>query len=130
MSDSAGPRSAEAIISRYMDAFRRQDLAAIAALLTPDVTLQDSFAPRIAGHSRVLDAYRAIFNGDSFELTLLRRFISDGNDGEAQEFRLVITRSTGEKTRVEGVDVFRFRDGLIREIRAYVEAHEVGAAQG
>ncbi len=119
---------AETMIIRYMNAFCRQDLAEISGLLTSDVTLQDSFAPRISGRSQVLDAFRTMFEGTTYEMTLLRRFTSDGEgEGEAQEFRLVVTDASGGRTRVEGMDVFKFRDGLICEIRAYVEVHAVSS---
>lgn len=109
------------LVSAYMAAFGRRDLAALERLLAPDVTLQDPVVDRVAGRDEVLRINRELFESHTIELEPLRRYESpDG--GIAQEFRLTLRPAAGPAVVVDGIDLFAFRDGRISAIRAYLHS--------
>jgi len=103
-----------------MAAVARKDLAAIAGMFTPDAWVQDPVVGRVQGRDQVVEMYRGMFAGAQVHLEL-KRFYDRGASGGAQEFELVLRDSQGEETRVDGVDLFEFEDGLISSIRAYLD---------
>jgi ketosteroid isomerase-like protein len=109
------------LITEYMRAFERKDLAALRGMLWEDVTLQDPFVGKIEGIEKVLDICRGIFDGNTLKTDLRRLFKSDTGQF-AQEFSLLVTDSQGKRTLVEGVDCFEIVGNKIKSLRAYVEA--------
>lgn len=122
MSDLFSP---DTVVSTYMEAFARCDAAAVRALLSEEVVLQDPFAGRVCGIDSVMEINQGLFKGNRLEMELRRKFVS-GNT-VAQEFALRIVSDAGAVTRVEGIDLIEVRDGLIADIRAYVEAAPEGS---
>lgn len=113
-----------AIVDRFNDAFERQDLDAIAELLTEDCVFESTGpAPdgtRFAGRSAVV----ALF-GDFFASATSRTFESE--DVFAAGYRATVrwvhrwVDFDGNEGHVRGVDVFTVHEGRVAEKLSYVK---------
>lgn len=98
----------------YLAAYAAKDIGAIAAMLAPQVRLQD-WQISVQGKDAVLAETRKNFAGaDTIAIEILHVFT--GVDSAAAELRIVVDGSIV----LEVVDVLRFDpSGLITAIRAY-----------
>ena len=104
-----------ALTESYVAAFDGKDLGAVATLLAPDFALEDPVVVRVEGRDACLAAIRGIFDGNPSLAFRARRILVDG-DTSVIEFVLTL----GE-TMLKGTDVIEWRDGLMREMRAYLD---------
>ena len=108
------PLPAHDALLRYLDAYARRDLAAIAAMLAPDVHLQD-WNLSAAGADAVLADTRKNFDAVSRLRIEVRRVFAAGSHAAAE-----LTIRVDEHIVLDAVDVLEFDDrGRIRAIRAY-----------
>jgi uncharacterized protein (TIGR02246 family) len=108
----AGP-DLESIVERYNQAWNDQDLAAIAALHTPEVVFYNHTAgERIEGADAVRDHIGGIFERWP-DLRFRGRRVYAGADFVVCEWTATATHSDGRRLEWDGIDVFPFRDGLI-----------------
>ena len=123
MTTSTIPASAAAVVERFNDAFNRQDVESLAALLTHDTIFEDtSPAPdgrRIEGVTAVVAHWREWFgrNADA-------QF--DAEDVIVSGDRVVVRwiyrkQRDGRPWHIRGVDVFTVRDGKVAAKLAYVK---------
>lgn len=118
-----GRADTRAVVVRFNEAFNRQDIDAIAALLTDDTVYEDSEpvpdGQRIEGKTAVVAFWREWFarnpdaKFDSEEMII---------SGDRAVVRWVFRKMrNGQPWRLRGVDVFTVRDGRISVKLAYVK---------
>lgn len=112
-----------ATIDKFNAAFNRQDLDALAALLTEDTVFENtSPAPdgrRIEGKAAVVEFWRAWFAHNRDARFEAEEIIFSGSRATV----LWVYRKTrdGQPWRLRGVDVFTVRDGKVAAKLAYVK---------
>jgi ketosteroid isomerase-like protein len=105
-------------VERYLDGFRRTDHTQILGCLTDDITWTVFGAFHLAGKA----AYDAAIEGPGFagapELEVVRMV----EEGDTVMAELVgrVPQQDGSVQRLSMAEVFRMRDGLICERRAWV----------
>ncbi|MEV8036213.1 nuclear transport factor 2 family protein [Streptomyces sp. NPDC002742] len=105
-------------VESYLDGFRKNDHAQILSCLTDDIewTVFGGF------HLTGKEAYDAAIEGPGFvpppQLEVVRMVEED--DVVMAELTGTVRRDTGEMMRMSMAEVFRMRDGKIRERRAWV----------
>lgn len=104
----------------YLKAFERKDLDFISNLFSARIALQDSFIGRVEGKANVITEYSKIFESHKF-ISLEEKRIFETEDGCGIEFAITLTNHEGKTVIVEGIDLFRFEDMTLCEIRAYIE---------
>ena len=108
------PLPAHDALLRYLDAYARRDLAAIAAMLAPDVRLQDWNLSAV-GVDAVLAETRRNFDAVARLQIEVRRVFGAGACAAAE-----LTIRVDEDIVLDVVDVLDFDErGRIRAIRAY-----------
>ncbi|CAM3793277.1 nuclear transport factor 2 family protein [Smaragdicoccus niigatensis] len=111
-------------IDRFNDAFNRQDLEAMAALMTEDCVFE-STAPspdgtRFEGRDNIIELFRDFFAG-------AKSRIFESEDAFGAGYRATVrwvhrwVDLDGTEGHVRGVDVFTVRDGQIAEKLSYVK---------
>jgi ketosteroid isomerase-like protein len=105
-------------VERYLDGFRTGDREQILSCLTDDITWTVFGAYRVTGK----DGYGAHLTEPGFsqppELTVVR-MVEEGDTVMAELTGAVIS-DAGEQGHLAMAEVFRMRDGLICERRAFV----------
>ncbi len=105
-------------VERYLDGFRRTDHAQILDCLTDDITWTVFGAFHLEGK----DAYDAAIEGPGFagspDLEVVR--LVEEHDTVMAELVGHVPQHDGTVQRLSMAEVFRMRDGLIRERRAWV----------
>ena len=99
----------------YVAAFNAKDLAGVAALLHENAALEDPVVQRIEGKAAVLEAVKAIFASCARLEFRARNIFVDGTTSII-EFDLEL-----DATRLKGADIVIWQDGLISELRAYLD---------
>ena len=112
-----------ALVQRFNDAFNRQDIEAVMALMTDDCVFENTFPPPDGARHTGQEAVRAAF-GDFFAS-------SPGAHFEAEEVAALGTHAVVRwryqwnnvdgRGHIRGVDVFNIRDGKIVAKLAYVK---------
>ena len=110
-----------ATLARFGDAFARGDLEAVMALVTDDVVF-DATAPapdgkRVEGADAVRAVWAEVFGTPGMTLTEEESFVA----GDRAVVRWRYTWAGSAPGHVRGVDVIRFRDGLVWEKFSYVK---------
>lgn len=106
-------------LQAYIDAYNRNDLAALIALYWDDATVEDPYGtPPHQGKAAITDFYRtAMANGATLQLCAPIR--ASHGDAAAMAFDAVVKLPQGE-ARVRVIDVMTFDEaGLITSMRAY-----------
>ncbi len=108
----------KAVVRRYIDGFNRSDHEQILSCLTDDISWTVFGAFRLQGK----EAYDAEIENPAFtgspDITITRMVEED--DVVMAEMTLEAQRATGETMRAAMGEVFVFREGKIKERRAYV----------
>jgi ketosteroid isomerase-like protein len=110
------------VVLRFHEAFNRQDMAALRAMLTDDCVFENTYPPpdgaRHQGQEAVCRAFADFFAASPnahFEIEALF-------SGEDQAVLRWLYRWAGESPgHVRGVDIFRVEDGKIAEKLSYVK---------
>ena len=113
-----GPDDTLATIVRFNEAFGRQDVDGIMALMTDDVVFEDTSPPdggRHEGQDAVRAAWDALFTG-----TPNGRFTTEHGvvAGDRAAYQWVYDWGDGH---VRGIDLFKVRDGKVAEKLSYVK---------
>jgi uncharacterized protein (TIGR03086 family) len=107
-----------AVIVRFNDAFGRQDVDGIMALMTDDVAFEDTSPPdggRHVGQDAVRAAWTALFTGQpNGRFTTEHAVVA----GDRATYRWVYDWGDGH---VRGIDLFKVRDGKVAEKFSYVK---------
>ena len=111
----------EETLSRFNAAFGAADLDAALALCTPDIVF-DSTSPapdggRYAGQDEVRGVWNEVLGTPGMRFTEEESFVS----GDRAVVRWRYAWGDPEEGHVRGVDVIRFRDGLVSEKLSYVK---------
>ena len=125
MQADAGAQSNIEVVRRALDAINRGDLAALATTVTPDFARRDlaqAFVFERAGADS-LASFIAMVRGALPDFTMHIVDIFATEDQAAVELRLTGTHlgeilgapGTGRHIEINGVSLYRFRDGLICE---------------
>jgi hypothetical protein len=107
-------------LARFNAAFGSRDLDAVMALVTDDIVFESTAAPdgrRHEGRDAVREAWREVMATPGMELTEEETFVS----GDRAFVRWHYGWAGGDPGHVRGVDVVRFRDGLVCEKLSYVK---------
>lgn len=115
------------MITQYIQAFQRKDLASLAKLFSEDMSFQDPSFGLIKGRENVLKAYKEIFKNDIVSADILRQ----GRVGNTHmfEFSLVLKDPQGKKIVVQGIDLIETSSAHITSIRAYLDTSEYVQSQ-
>lgn len=118
--DAAWGRN-HAALARFNDAFAARDLEAVLALATDDVVF-DATSPapdgkRAEGRDAVRAAWGEVMATPGMELTEEESFVA----GDRATVRWRYDWGGDDPGHVRGVDVIRFRDGLVAEKLSYVK---------
>ena len=103
------------LTEQYILAFSNKDLDAISTMLADDFVLEDPIVKRLEGKTLALEAISNIFTGCSQIKFFAKNIYQDG-DTTMIEFVLIL-----DSTQLEGVDILNWRDGKIKELRAYLD---------
>lgn len=115
-------------LQAYVDAYNRNDLAALLALYSDDATVEDPYGtPAKVGKLAIEDFYRdAMLSGAVLRLSAPIR--GSMGDSAAMAFEAVINTPQGEM-RVRVIDLMTFNEaGLITSMRAYFGESDIEAA--
>lgn len=119
------PEVARDLVHRLVDAFNRKDAAALAHLYRPDITYWSALSgPLDDGADAVLGHIQHLFHTLPDEQmspqvvitdgsTVVVEFVSRGHDG------------AGEPYEVEFTEVITVRDGLLADIRVYIDPEAI-----
>ncbi len=99
----------------YVAAFDAKDADACAALMAEDFALEDPVVKRIEGRAAAMVAVRGIF-ASCQTLSFVARNIYQDGDTTLIEFVLTVDGKV-----LTGMDLIEWRDGKMRELRAYLD---------
>jgi len=112
-----------ATIEDFNAAFNRQDVDALAALLTDDTVFENTSPPpdgrRIQGKGAVVEFWRSWFANNRDARFEAEEIIVSGN--RATVLWIYRKMRAGEPWHLRGVDVFTVRDGKVAAKLAYVK---------
>lgn len=116
------PGEVAELISRYNDAWNRQDLDAVHALHHPEVVFDNHTAgERAEGADAVREHIGRIFSSNP-GMAFRTRSLHAGEDFAVVEWTLNVEKD-GRSLEWDGVDVFPIRNGLIARKDVYSAAH-------
>ncbi|WP_440997879.1 nuclear transport factor 2 family protein [Arhodomonas sp. SL1] len=116
-------RSHTEVLQAVFEAFNRHDADAVVAYMTEDCVFEtaggaEAHGTRIQGREAVRDAFAQVWQGlPDVQWRNARHFAAA--DRGVSEWTFVATRPDGYRIEAEGCDLFRFRDGLICEKKAF-----------
>jgi ketosteroid isomerase-like protein len=99
----------------YAAAVNDRNFAAVAAMLAEDVQCSDPLVSELTPKSAVVDFYRQQFELPIKQFEFIPRNIIQQGDTTVMEFDMVVEGAT-----LKGVDVIEWNEGLIVNLRAYV----------
>ncbi|MBS4235909.1 nuclear transport factor 2 family protein [Campylobacter vulpis] len=99
----------------YIKAFNDKDLKGVEALLDEDFILEDPAVKRIEGKQKALGAIESIFSSCE-NLSFSAKNIYEDGQTTFIEFILKL-----DEVRLEGVDILEWKEGKIKECRAYLD---------
>jgi uncharacterized protein (TIGR02246 family) len=113
----------EALTLRFTDAFNRDDLDAVIALLTEDAVYDEFNGTRSVGKAAIRTAFEPQFRGDYGTI----RFVTEDVFADAVAGKAMIRwRCTLERDGVtrswRGLDLLHFERGLVKEKHTYAKA--------
>ena len=121
---SASPPNTAQVVEAFNDAFNRQNLTALAALITPDCVFENTYPPpdgeKHTGSEAVLATWTAFFRSSPRALFETEELVALG-DRCVVRWLYRWTDSSGRAGHVRGIDLFRLKDGKIAEKRSYVK---------
>lgn len=103
------------LTERYIAAFSQKDINSISALLDEKFALEDPVIKRVEGKLAALEAIKKIF-GSCEKLNFSAKKIYQDGDSTIIEFILEL-----DGVALEGVDIIDWKDGLMCELRAYLD---------
>ena len=119
------PRHAhlEELERRFTDAFNRDDLDAVMALIAPDAIYDEFNGTRSHGVPAIRAAFVPQFRGDYGTIRFdTEDLFVDAVAGKALVRWVCRLERDGERRAWRGLDVLRFEDGLVKEKHTYAKA--------
>jgi ketosteroid isomerase-like protein len=115
-----------AVLERWLACWDRRDLEGVMALFAPEAVFESWSGVRIAGRERIREAWRGWFASEPGFRFEREDLLIDEEAGEAVFAWLYVGPPLGEAEgeRIErrrGIDLIRFRDGLITEKTTYTK---------
>jgi ketosteroid isomerase-like protein len=111
-------------VERFNDAFNRQDMEALMALVTDDCVFENTYPPpdgaRFAGREAVRAAWAEFF-GSSPHATFESEDLFACGDRAVVRWLYRWVDANGRAGHIRGVDVMRVRNGKVAEKLAYVK---------
>ena len=121
---SQSPSAEAVLLDRFNEAFNRHDADAMMAMMTEDCIFENTFpAPdgtRYEGQALVRQFWEEFFISSPHAHLEVRDIFVHGDRG-VQLWTYSWVNAEGIAGHVRGVDVFRFREGLIAEKLSYVK---------
>jgi steroid delta-isomerase-like uncharacterized protein len=112
----------ERTIERYNEAWNAHDVEAIVALHAPEMVFENHTAGERVEGAEVREHLARIFaNWPDLEFRGRRLYARDGL--VVSEWTATATDADGRRLEWDGVDIFPFRDGLIRRKDVYSSSH-------
>lgn len=102
---------------QYVTAFNNKDLDSAASLMDENFTLSDPGVKGLSPRKDVVDFIKTIFDASGDEFRFEAKNVWQSDDHTFIEFQLDIGND-----QLEGVDIIRWNDGKMVEMRAYLNA--------
>lgn len=119
----------ESILKHFAAAVEAGDGQALGALFTPDGVYHDVFYGDFTGPQAIAGMLEALFHRDGEDFRWeMRDPVSDGRTGYARwlfSYTATSPQSRGRRVLMEGIGLFRLRDGLIESYEDYARIGEV-----
>ena len=106
------------LVTEYFDAFASKDVEKLKELYADDVSLRD-WLSSASGKEDVLESNRRLFAAVT-DITINQNDHYSSKNTVASEIDLVLRHNDGTEDNLLVVDVIEFKDGKIKEIRAYL----------
>jgi len=100
---------------RYSELFNAKDIQSLKQLFLPEVTLEDSFTPKISGFKPVVNFYASLFKSVKILSFEPYKIAIVDQDSSMIRFKLQL-----DEEYYEGVDILRFRSMKLFSISAYL----------
>ena len=113
----------EELVLRFTDAFNRDDLDAVLALMTEDAVYDEFNGTRSVGKVAIRAAFEPQFRGDYGRIRFRTEDVfADASTGKAMiRWRCTLERD-GTTRSWRGLDLLRFENGLVKEKHTYAKA--------
>jgi uncharacterized protein (TIGR02246 family) len=113
-----------ALIEQFNDAFNRQEIEAVMALMTDDCVFENTYPPpdgtRHVGRQAVGETFAAFFRSSPGARFETEEMVGLGDRCAVRWVYRWVDPANGPG-HVRGIDLFRIRDGKIAEKRSYVK---------
>ena len=119
------PRHAqlEALAHRFTDAFNRNDLESVMAVVAPDAIYDEFNGTRSHGAAAIRAAFVPQFRGDYGTIRFdTEDLFVDAGAGKALVRWVCRLERDGERRAWRGLDVLHFADGLVTQKHTYAKA--------
>ena len=113
----------EGLAHRFTEAFNREDLDGVMALMAEDAVYDEFTGTRSRGKAAIREAFVPQFRGDFGRIRFhTEDLFADPETGKVL-IRWLCTLETGDTTRRwRGLDILRFEEGLVKEKHTYAKA--------
>lgn len=122
------------VVQRLYDAFARQDMTAILAILSPDVEWSEPPHPlnpaggTRRGHAGFLEWARIGHEAEEILSLQPQRFLGDGDTVAVIGHTRCRARATGKTYETDFVHVVTFRDGQVTRFQEFFDTYAAGEA--
>jgi ketosteroid isomerase-like protein len=111
------------LVLRFTDAFNRDDLDGVMALLSDDAVYDEFNGKRSRGHAAIRETLTPQFRGDFCRIRFLTEdLFVDVAAGKALIRWVCALEKNGKKRSWRGLDILHARDGRITEKHTYAKA--------
>ena len=112
------------LVVRFNQALNAGDVDEMMRLMTSDCVFENTYPPpdgeRFAGQAAVCAFWEEFFRGSSQARLEIEELFTSG-DRCVMRWRYQWVDAAGQAGHIRGVDLYRFRDGLIAEKLSYVK---------
>lgn len=112
---SQDPNRIKQITRRYASLFNAADLGALKDMFLPDISIEDSFTPKISGFELVVDFFASLFNSSEVLNFNPQTIALIDADTTMIKFKLQVNDD-----HFEGVDILKFRSMKLLSLSAYL----------
>lgn len=110
------------VAQQFVDAFEREDRAAVAGLLHPDLVVHEADNLPYPGDYRGLDGFAELLKTllRNYELKFVSAALHDAGEVVTCEMTIQLTgRVTGRTLEMPMIELYRFTDGRISDIDVF-----------
>jgi ketosteroid isomerase-like protein len=111
-----------AVARQFIDAFEREDHAAVLGLLHPDLVVHEAESLPYPGDHRGLDGFAELLKTllRNYELKFVSATLHDAGEAVVCEMTIRLTgRATGKTLEMPMLELYRFTDRRISDIDVY-----------